>query len=332
MIRLSSQERVRHIIFWIVLTIYCKLIDPIQGNIIMQILVTFLIIANYIFVFYSLYLFLFPKFYNKKSLIIGFFIVYILYENINYFTFHKVMTFFGDRSTYANSSFFQWLLTSSIYFVVVVFVAIGAFRKREMRRQIEIQNENEKALLLKELGFYKNQFNAEITFVFLDYCSKYIDGIRSTKSRSVELFSQMLEYTMESDLDESVLLTDEVEYIRKYIELHKEINQKTLVSFEVKGDLKNKRIAPRILIIFVENAFKHGITEHSINILLESVNNNVLFKVINEINFRKKAVSTGVGLEIAKQQLEFFHKNKYTLNVDRKGEIEYLCELKLNLL
>jgi len=58
-----------------------------------------------------------------------------------------------------------------------------------------------------------------------------------------------------------VNLTDEVDYLNNFIELQKiRLGDKVDLTFNISGDISMIQVEPLLLIPFVENAFKHGIS------------------------------------------------------------------------
>lgn len=329
---LTRDEIKKHSVIWILITIFLLFIDHGNASIFMEVFVQLLITLRYMFAYYALSLYIFPKFYgvNIKKLLVSFLIVYVLYELINHITFFNIMTMFGDEGTYDDTPFYEWVLNSSIFFFIVAIVSFGAYQNRETRIEIQNQNEKEKTLLIKELGFFKNQFNSHITFNFLNYCYSYVQSSKEA-ALAIELFSEMLRYVMTSKPDELVPLKKEIEYINQFINLHKQLSEGIFIHLDLRGDLNNKSILPCILITFVENAFKHGIThaeETPISIYLQSDKDNIKFKVTNKKSYQRNLPSTGIGYYNLKQQLELFYKNKHELIINQDGE-NYCCELIL---
>jgi sensor histidine kinase YesM len=88
--------------------------------------------------------------------------------------------------------------------------------------------------------------------------------------------------------DEKVWLSKEIEYLRGYVELQKlRIHDGITINFKVESDNEKKLIAPMLLVPFVENAFKHGISylnSSFIDIEVKTWENFISIKVINSVN------------------------------------------------
>lgn len=331
---LTKAEIKKHSIIWLLITIFLLIIDHGDASIFMEVFVQILITLRYMFAYYALSGYIFPEFYrvNNIKLVVSFLIVYILYELINHVTFFDIMTMFGDEGVYDDTPFYEWLLNSSIFFFIIAIVSFGAYQNKTIRIEIQNQNEKEKALLIKELGFFKNQFNSHIIFNFLNYCYSYVQSSNEA-ALAIELFSEMLRYVMTTKPDEPVPLKREIEHINQFIRLHKQLSSGICIQFDLKGDLNGKSILPCILITFVENAFKHGVihsAETPILIHLQSDKNDIKFKVINKKNYQRNLPSTGIGHYNLKQQLELFYNKKHELIINHDKET-YCCELILTV-
>jgi two-component system, LytTR family, sensor kinase len=113
-----------------------------------------------------------------------------------------------------------------------------------------------------------------------------------------------------------------VKYIRNYIAIQNgRMDERIAVSFcndRVDGSIK---IAPLILITFVENAFKYvGLNEYKdnrIDIILDFVNGNLQFRVFNtkERGVSKLKQSSGLGIANTRRRLELLYPDKHLLEI-----------------
>jgi LytS/YehU family sensor histidine kinase len=286
------------------------------------------------FVYYAEYLFIFPRFYGKNPIKLIFSIISILviYQLINHSVFYYLVPFLGDRNIFETAPPHLLILTSSFLFFFTSIVAFGASRNKISKLNMTEQNRREKALLIKELGFYKNQFNSHITFNFLNYCYSHVQTNSKEGAKAIELFSEMLGYTFNSSPDEPVSLKKEIEYISNFIDLQKILSNGIRVNFQVQGELNNKYLLPRILINFIENAFKHGDTKSNdfpINIRLEIQENLIKLFVENKKKKKSEVISsTGFGNSNSIKQLELLYNNNYEYS-HNDDENFYSCKLFL---
>ena len=143
----------------------------------------------------------------------------------------------------------------------------------------------------------------------------------------------MLNYSLLIKPDEKVALEKEVTFITEFIALQKCFHTKTCIEFTQEGSLDGKLILPRILISFVENAFKHGQFAdevHPIRINLHALSDKITFSVQNKKDISKKVKQSGIGKKNINQILELRYKNKYTLTINDSAN-NYSSQLSLTL-
>jgi two-component system LytT family sensor kinase len=334
--KFSKKEILRHSIIWVIIGAYQWFIDHGTESFWIEISIVYIMIWTYITTFYFLILFVLPRYYKINNLKLFMFWVasYILYESLNHMMYYNIEPLFSDLRTYPDGTpFLSWLLVSSLTYFICASVAFGAYKNRITRLEIESQNEKEKALLLRELGFFKNQFNFHITFSFLNYCYSHMLQFCSKSAYSIELFSQMLRHVMSLKPDEPIALSQELEYIKMFIELHKQLHPEIYVELLFTDNTNDKYILPCLLTTLVENAFKHGIINKEklpVKIILETTSTLIKFQVSNYKNLQKNVKSTHTGQHNLKMQLELFYRNKHDFIIKTDDE-QYICQLQLKV-
>jgi hypothetical protein len=174
---------------WFLLFVLMFLTDTQNVSITVGLLETLIIVVAYMFVYYIEYLFIFPKFYKKNLIkfVLAVIITLVIYELINHAIFYYFIPFLGDKNIFENAPSNLLILTSSALFFFTSIVAFGAYQNKRSKWNITEHKRREKALLIKELGFYKNQFNSHITFNFLNYCYSHIhnDSVSSPENCAI---------------------------------------------------------------------------------------------------------------------------------------------------
>ena len=195
--------------------------------------------------------------------------------------------------------------------------------------------ENEK--LTAELAFLKSQVNPHFLFNILNnICSLARKKSDDTENALIKL-SQIMRYMLYESKDERVSLEKEVEYLKSYIELQQlRISDKVVINFNINGDTESMMIEPLLLIPFVENAFKHGVSYMDasiINILLNIKQNELNFMVDNTIAVKRDTSlpsDSGIGLKNVVRRLELLYPGKHTLHVKDDGVI-YTIDLQIKV-
>lgn len=208
-----------------------------------------------------------------------------------------------------------------------------------IRRNIMFRKENdEKENLQKEmeLNYLKEQVNPH--FLFNSLNSIYaLSRQQSPETPDVVMqLSELMRYQLESTKKDTVLLKEELEFIENYLLLEeKRLSKRCTIEFLIKGDLLNLRIAPMLLIPFVENAVKHGAQstneQSTIDISVGIEKSALHFCIVNsKPSMTSELKRKGFGLENVKRRLNLLYPNSHTLEIDDKGKL-YCVNLSIDL-
>lgn len=136
-------------------------------------------------------------------------------------------------------------------------------------------------------------------------------------------FSEMLRYQLYECNVELIELDRELNYIKNYIDLQKSrIDERIKVTFCDAGIGGNLKIAPLLLIAFIENAFKYvgfnDARENYIAIELKYDNGKFVFDIVNTRDAYVNQVekSSGLGIANARRRLELLYPGKHDLAID----------------
>ncbi|MCC9165927.1 histidine kinase [Pontibacter harenae] len=207
---------------------------------------------------------------------------------------------------------------------------------------------NQIVTLKKELGqttadlqFLRSQINPHFLFNALN--TLYGTALQENSERTaqgIQMLGDMMRFMIHENHQQKILLSREIEYMRNYIELQSlRVSTSPDISIEAKIEdvLEEKFIAPMLLIPFVENAFKHGISlKHKswIRITLHCKDNNLYFDVYNSTHPKQEQDpekdQSGIGLENVKQRLALLYPAKHELVIRETSE-EYFVHLTLQL-
>lgn len=223
----------------------------------------------------------------------------------------------------------------SLTLFIVVWVIAMAIRVSREWRQSErrvILSEAEKAHA--ELSFFKAQINPHFLFNTLNNIYALAVSSSEHTAPSILKLSQMMRYITEEATENYVPLEDELTCLENYVQLQKlRLNAKTSLDFSVKGQPGDIRIAPLILMTFVENAFKYGVSNHResvIRIAVEITGQDILFTCQNPIIERSKDEErTGVGILNTQKRLDLLYGTSYNLAIRNDGEL-FTVNLKLS--
>jgi two-component system LytT family sensor kinase len=334
MLNLLNKKTLNHFTFWISFAFIVFIIDPPRGPILIQIGGVLLLVSNYVFAYYINLHIIFPNFYKRKlHLLFTIVFVFTLFMFCDFLIWDKFLGPYSKVKSSFGSNWVTMIIPQFFLFSFIAIPALGAYQNKIGIEKLKLKDEKEKKLRLKELEFFRNQFNSHITFDFLNQCRTLIHKDSTETAEAIEIFSRMLRYSLNNKAQEKVQLKGEVDYIEDFIKLQKLLSTDVQVNLSTKVD-NNIYVLPRILIGFVENAFKHGdlhSADHPISIELSTSPTHLNFTVTNKKNKHKIIEPSGIGNFNMKQQLELLYKNKYTLTISDEDTI-YSTHLKLQLI
>jgi two-component system, LytTR family, sensor kinase len=209
------------------------------------------------------------------------------------------------------------------------FKITGEWSKSEQKMQA---SENEK--LIAELALMKSQINPHFLFNSLNNIYSLAYKKSDDAPTAIVKLSQLMRYMLYDSDEEQVVLSKEVEYIENYIALQKlRLSDNEMINFQVDGDPEQVYLAPMLLIPFIENAFKHGISctsKPKIAIRLEVARQYIIFTVENAIGNISPATenASGFGLANVQRRLELLYPNSYELKIASEQAI-YKVNLKI---
>ena len=210
-----------------------------------------------------------------------------------------------------------------MYLVTVCFsIAVGLLT--ELYKQIMARQESEFEKKKAELALYKAQINPHFLFNTLNT----LYGLMITQSQKAETafiqFIELIKYMYTKATKDTVGIDEEAEYISQYIELQKNrLNEHTGVEFNADVSDSGAVIAPMLLITFVENAFKYGVSSHRdsvISISISADTRKLRFNVRNSVfpeSLAKKG--DGVGIVNCRKRLELIYPDAHELKLTDSG-------------
>ena len=112
------------------------------------------------------------------------------------------------------------------------------------------------------------------------------------------------------------------------------LSEKVVIELHVEGNYDNLVIAPLILMPFVENIFKYGISTHEDSKVLISlfINKTELFlRTANQIFRHSNGKNlSGIGIDNTTRRLDLLYPGKYSLHINDLNS-EFIVDLKLIL-
>jgi len=230
---------------------------------------------------------------------------------------------------------FGSILSSLLILFFVCSVALAIKLVRSNMRQKELAQEIIKKKLETELQFLKAQTNPHFLFNTLNNIYALARKRSDQTADVVMKLSKLLRFMLYESQKTTVSIAEEIQVVVDYIELEKiRYNEKLKIDFTRSVHDELQPVAPLILLPFVENAFKHGISENRFNsyirINLELKGGHLYFLCENsKAEETAKGDAETIGLANIKRQLELLYP-KHLLEI--KNEKSYFTVLlKINL-
>lgn len=329
-----------HIIIWTVLILLYIFIIPSFGQLsLRRILIDYVLygVIN-ISLFYLNYLVLIPKLLNKKKYglyfltIVGAIVAYVLLKyGLNEFL-KELIPARVRRGPQRDTSFyiFTIVFVSIIFafFSIVLKLSIDWFVSERVQRDLENQR------LSAELSFLKSQINPHFLFNSLNSIYSLAYQKSDTTPDAILKLSEIMRYMLYECNDNKVDLAKELQYLQNYIDLQKlRLGNKAYIDFSVEGNVTNQKIVPLLLIAFIENAFKHGISNDEASPIKMQVSVNkehLQFIIQNKKHTNNMDAVGGIGLSNVKRRLDLLYPGNYNLEI-RDEKHTYTTELSLVL-
>lgn len=237
------------------------------------------------------------------------------------------------------SQYFNWRMHLVYSFFVFLFIQATSTAYQMIKDRIEadkLLKEKENENLKTELSFLRSQVSPHFMFNVLNnmvaLARKQSDQLEPSLIKLSSLMRYML-YEADEDL---VSLEREVEYLQSYIDLQlQRFGNKVSVKLNFSEIDADYEIEPMLLIPFVENAFKHGVSgleDAIIEIKLRAIDNHLFFVVSNNYNNQIEEIkdkTSGIGLANVKRRLQLLYRSTHQLKIEDVNN-SFTVSLQLN--
>jgi two-component system, LytTR family, sensor kinase len=184
-----------------------------------------------------------------------------------------------------------------------------------------------------ELNYLRSQVNPHFLFNTLNNIAALIHIDADKAEQAVIKLSKIMRAMLANEKNRKITLEEELDLINSYIDLQKiRLNEDTHLDYKIEGDPRLLSIEPLILINFIENVFKHGLSDEKsvIRIHIKIENDKLILITENKIATGKKDDVSGIGLANVKKRLEIVYPGSYKLAISSQEKM-YKVELEINL-
>ena len=203
---------------------------------------------------------------------------------------------------------------------------------RTMREEVDaerLQSQN----LQAEMYYLKHQINPHFLMNTLNNIHALVDIDSEAAKQAVIQLSDMMRHVVYGTGDDAIALKKDLTFIENYIELMRirYTDDVEIVYNRPERLSGNIEIPPLIFIVFVENAFKHGVSYDSashIHIDISYEKGFVVGRFENSVHPNKRSGNPGIGLENVRKRLDLIYNNHYNLQIDESDK-NYCITLKI---
>ena len=222
--------------------------------------------------------------------------------------------------------------------IIVLILMFGAnlgiksyFRSSDDRKRLEkLEREN----LAQQLEYLRYQINPHFFMNTLNNIHALVDiNPEQAKDTILEL-SKMMRFVLYEGNKQGVPLSRELDFIRHYVTLMQlRYTNKVKITLDLPQSTSDRQIPPLILITFIENAFKHGISYQHPSFIEVSVSEHddaMHFTCRNSKGEKPNEEKGGVGLANIRKRLNLLYGRDYALRIKNDADT-YSVELTLPL-
>jgi len=235
----------------------------------------------------------------------------------------------GERMTnfyvFPGDTVWAWM-----YYSIPIIVVYQWWKQKNDITQLEKEKST------AELNALKQQINPHFLFNTLN--SLYALGIEEKGEKTADGIAKLgilMRYNLNDSQKKFIPLSKEIDYIKKYIELQElRLTKNNQLSVNFLGEIADKQIAPLLLIPFIENAFKFGVSsteKTKIDLTLtmeEGVLKMHLFNTI--IRNRQMPEGNGIGISNTRKRLAHLYPSQYELIIEETAD-EFEVHLEIEL-
>jgi two-component system LytT family sensor kinase len=241
--------------------------------------------------------------------------------------------FFHAPATDFSTLYLNSVINISLW-VLLVTIAKMLIDRIQTQQQLDLL---EKERIKNELDYLKAQINPHALLNSLNTIYGHIDKSNQTARNVLLQFAELLKYQLYECGAEKVDVEKEMLYIQNYVAFQKlRKDEKLVVDFEARDIGAGLKIAPLLLVVLIENAFKFVSSfsekENNINIRIFTKEDTLHCSVANtkEVHQSFTEKSGGIGLVNLKRRLELLYNQKYTIHVNDGPEL-YEANLIIDL-
>ncbi|WP_343690193.1 histidine kinase [Chitinophaga sp.] len=241
----------------------------------------------------------------------------------------------GKIPTFVDYILFPEILRKTVFAALLMLfmsgfikIAQAWFKSEQQREALKLENLN------AELKFLKSQINPHFLFNCLNTIYSLAHKHSAQTEHAIIKLSTIMRYMIYESNEDKVQLQQELQYLEDYIDIQRlRLPEDIVVDYAVQGNPAGLRIEPMLLVPFVENAFKHGISyaEPSFIAIAVAIERNQVQLVVENAVFKQRvAEKGGIGLQNVKKRLDLLYTEDHELEIT-EAENQFIVDLKIVL-
>ena len=200
----------------------------------------------------------------------------------------------------------------------------------DRKRLVELEKRN----LEQQLEYLRYQINPHFFMNTLNNIHALVEFNPVKAQEMIVELSKMMRFVLYEGNKQSVPLSRELDFIRHYVTLMKlRYTDKVKIALDLPDETPGRQIPPLILVTFIENAFKHGVSykhESFIEVKVTVEDDTMHFSCHNSKADHPNEEKGGVGLANVRKRLDLIYGERYRLSIKDKSDA-YHVELYLPL-
>jgi LytS/YehU family sensor histidine kinase len=186
-----------------------------------------------------------------------------------------------------------------------------------------------------ELSLLKAEINPHFLFNTLNNIYSFIIAKDDRAAQAVIDLAGFMRYIIRNAKEDKIPLQEELDYITHYVELqrYRTVN-KAHIDFMLNGLPEDRKIAPLMVITFIENAFKYGLSpEEDSHVWIDIA---IQGDELRLTTYNKKArrafpeISSGIGIANTRNRLQLLYPGRHRLII-RDDDNSFLVNLIIRL-
>lgn len=230
---------------------------------------------------------------------------------------------------------YSWAHFSFDTITLLIAFLFGALIRVALNYSVLLKQKEE--LVSRQVAAELNLLKAQVQphFLFNTLNNIYFlaqSGSKQTPNMIAKL-SELMRYFIDDSPKDKVPLTTELEFINNYLELEQiRMLHPLKVNIQVEGNVADIKVAPMLLMPFIENVFKHGVdkTEKQNNLQADLFikDGKLNYTVVNTLHGETGCISKGFGLTNLRKRLELLYPGAFKLTT-KKHDHQFVAELQI---